>query len=72
MESYDDYEEIYSTSDLFADDVLASPTDLAEINISNVDEAAVAVDLTTTNSITDFNIGAESLTTLTLNSKDKK
>ena len=65
-ERYDDYDE------LFADDVLASLDDLSETTSSNVDNAAIAVDLTSTSNLTDFKVDTESLTTLTQNDKVKK
>ncbi|MBR2178937.1 MAG: hypothetical protein IJ862_00875 [Selenomonadaceae bacterium] len=68
-ERYDGYEELYSTSELFTDDVLASPDDLSEITTSNVDKTAIAVDLTSTSDLTDFKTASESLTTITQNNK---
>ena len=69
-ERYDDYVDLYSTSELFADDVLASTDDLGEITSSTVDEAAIAVDLTTTTDLTDFKTDTKSLTTITKNDKE--
>ena len=66
-ERFDDYYD-----ELFADDVLASADDLSEITSSDVDSAAIAVDLTSTSNLTDFKVDTESLTTLTQNDKVKK
>ena len=65
------YEERFY-SELFADDVLISADDLSEIAATNVDKAAIAVDLTTTNSLTDFKADTESLTTIIQTDKNKK
>ena len=64
------YEERFY-SELFVDDVLASADDLVEITTTNVDEVAIAVDLTT-NSLTDFKADTESLTTIIQTDKNKK
>ena len=72
-ERYDNYEERYNSSELFADNVIASADDLSEITASTVNEAAITVDLTTTNTLTDFNkIDTEALTAITQNNKIKK
>ena len=57
--------------ELFDDTVLSGTDDLSEVTASTVDKAAIAVDLTT-NSLTDFKVDTESLTTLTQNDKVKK
>ena len=59
------------TVELFDDTVLSGTDDLSEVTASTVDKAAIAVDLTT-NSLTDFKVDSESLTTITQNDKDKK
>ena len=58
--------------ELFADDVLVSADDLSEIAVTNVDKAAIAVDLTTTTNLTDFKTDTESLTTIIQTDKNKK
>ena len=71
-ERFEYYEEPYDSLDIFDDTVLASADDLTEITSSTVDEAAIAVNLTPKNALTDFKLDTELLTTITQKDKDKK